>query len=71
MNIFITGGTTGIGLELAIQYLDLGSTVGICGRDISKLPEKIKERYSKKQILSFIPYYWLILNQKILRLEVY
>jgi short-subunit dehydrogenase len=46
MNIFITGGTTGIGLELAIQYLDLGSTVGICGRDISKLPEKIKERYS-------------------------
>ena len=46
MNIFITGGTTGIGLELAIQYLELGSTVGICGRDISKLPAKIKEKHS-------------------------
>ena len=38
MKIFITGGTTGIGFTLAKDYLEEGHTVGICGRDLSKLP---------------------------------
>ncbi len=37
LKIFITGGTTGIGLALAKLYLDRGETVGVCGRDLSKL----------------------------------
>lgn len=36
--IFITGGTSGIGLGLARYYLEQGATVGICGRDIKKVP---------------------------------
>ncbi len=31
MNIFITGGTSGIGLELTHLYLDEGHRIGICG----------------------------------------
>ena len=38
MNIFITGGTTGIGLALAQLYLAEGHRVAVCGRDLSKLP---------------------------------
>lgn len=37
MKIFITGGTSGIGLALCKLYLEQGHEVGICGRDISKL----------------------------------
>lgn len=36
--VFITGGTTGIGFELAKLYAANGYNVGICGRDASKLP---------------------------------
>lgn len=36
-NIFITGGTTGIGYSLAKLYLEKNYRVGICGRDLSKL----------------------------------
>lgn len=36
--IFITGGTTGIGWELAKAYTREGASVGVCGRDLSKLP---------------------------------
>ncbi|MDR6921913.1 MULTISPECIES: SDR family oxidoreductase [Chryseobacterium] len=39
MNIFIAGGTSGIGYALASHYLSKGHYVGVCGRDLSKIPE--------------------------------
>lgn len=44
-HIFITGGTTGIGLALAELYLEEGHHVGICGRDLSKIPDSFKDIY--------------------------
>lgn len=46
-HIFITGGTTGLGLELAKQYLKEGARVGVCGRNIAKLPEGIEAEFPK------------------------
>jgi short-subunit dehydrogenase involved in D-alanine esterification of teichoic acids len=37
MNVFIAGGTSGIGYSLATHYLEKGY-VGICGRDPEKVP---------------------------------
>lgn len=37
--VFITGATSGIGLALAKKYSTEGWFVGICGRDLTKLPE--------------------------------
>ncbi len=37
MKVFITGGTSGLGLELAKRYLHAGHAVAVCGRDPSKI----------------------------------
>jgi len=46
MNVFITGGTSGLGLALAKKYLESGHRVGICGRDLGKLPEGFLASYT-------------------------
>jgi short-subunit dehydrogenase len=38
-SVFITGGTTGIGAELAKYYVEKGWKVGVCGRDKLKFEE--------------------------------
>lgn len=45
MNIFIVGGTSGIGEELARQYQLAGHRVGICGRDPNKSSLEGVEKY--------------------------
>lgn len=42
--VFITGGTTGMGLELAKLYLSQGWKVGVCGRDRQKFEENFTAR---------------------------
>ncbi|NML68196.1 SDR family NAD(P)-dependent oxidoreductase [Chryseobacterium sp. RP-3-3] len=39
MNVFIAGGTSGIGYALARHYLEKGYDVGICGRNLAKISE--------------------------------
>lgn len=38
MNIMVIGGTSGIGLALARHYSQRGDRVGVCGRDLQRLP---------------------------------
>ena len=42
LKVFITGATSGIGLELAKLYVEEGHAVGVCGRDLSKLPDNLE-----------------------------
>ncbi len=44
-SVFITGGTSGIGWDLAKLYLQEGYRVGVCGRDLSKLPANAQTEY--------------------------
>ena len=48
--ILITGGSKGIGLELATQFLKLGNTVIITGRNLNRLNE-VKKKYPKLNII--------------------
>tara|TARA_B100000886_G_C20372604_1_gene470299 strand:+ start:207 stop:995 length:789 start_codon:yes stop_codon:yes gene_type:complete len=46
MNVFITGGTTGIGFSLAKLYQSKGHVVGVCGRDLNKLSDESMDSYT-------------------------
>ena len=46
VNVFITGGTTGIGYSLAKLYQSKGHTVGVCGRDLSKINDDTLDSYA-------------------------
>ena len=48
--ILITGGSKGIGLELATQFLKLGNTVIITGRNLNRLNE-VQKKYPKLNII--------------------
>ena len=46
VNVFITGGTTGIGYSLAKLYQSKGHNVGVCGRDLSKINDDSLDCYA-------------------------
>lgn len=56
MNIFITGGTSGIGLGLALHYLKKGHRVGVCGRDIQKIDNELTKAYMALEIFELNVY---------------
>ena len=47
--IFITGGSTGIGLALAKKYAEANYSVGICARDSKKLPSDLLQTFPNIQ----------------------
>jgi short-subunit dehydrogenase len=52
-SVFITGGTTGLGMEMAKIYLSRGWKVGVCGRDKLKFEESfesLKDKVSFYQV---------------------
>ena len=51
-SVFITGGTSGIGLELAKTYLKKGWKVGVCGRDANKCKIQFDAENSSIQFFS-------------------
>lgn len=53
MNILITGSTSGIGLQLARDYLARGNTVYCCGRNTASLTSLIRDFPDFAQILCF------------------
>jgi short-subunit dehydrogenase len=53
VNIFITGGTTGIGFALATLYLEEGHRVGVCGRNLNKFSEDLKNQYTYKNLFCY------------------
>ena len=58
LKVFITGGSTGIGLGLAQSYLKTGASVGICARDLAKIPAGLKERgWTLQQVIELIAWH--------------
>lgn len=44
MNVMIIGGTSGMGLGLAMHYLGQGARVAVCGRDLGRIDPAIRAR---------------------------
>ena len=53
MKVLIIGGTSGIGLALAIHYLNQGDAVAVCGRDVNRVCTSIKEQHKKLSLFEF------------------
>ena len=49
MRVLIIGGTSGIGLALALHYLQQGDEVAVCGRDLARLPVGLAEQQPRLQ----------------------
>ena len=49
MRVLIIGGTSGIGLALALHYLQQGDEVAVCGRDLARLPAGLMEQHPRLQ----------------------
>lgn len=50
MRVLIIGGTSGIGLALALHYLQQGDTVAICGRNPQRVDPALVHQYPQLQI---------------------
>ena len=50
--VLITGGTSGIGLELAVQLQELGNTVIVTGRNQAKLDRVLKDHPAMEGMIS-------------------
>jgi len=49
-SVFITGGTSGIGLSLAQKYIEMGYFVGVCGRDLDKISDFNHDHLKKYKV---------------------
>lgn len=65
-NVLITGGTSGIGLEIAKKFLSMGAKVTITGRNIDKL-NSIKKELNNDNLLTVE---WDISNTNIIEEKV-